>query len=72
MIEAEHTKLFVDGTQVGTYPDSNNYGNIKPLGAHIYDGPNATDGLTDDFRVAPYKHTPNIMRHSRHPQTSRR
>ena len=46
------TKLFVDGTQVGTYSDSNNYGNIKPLviGA-AYDGSNATDGHIDDFRV---------------------
>ena len=46
------TKLFVNGTQVGTYSDSNNYGNIKPLviGA-AYDGSNATDGHIDDFRV---------------------
>ena len=46
------TKLFVDGTQVGTYSDSNNYGNIKPLviGA-AYDGSNATDGHIEDFRV---------------------
>ena len=46
------TKLFVDGTQVGTYSDSNNYGNIKPLviGA-AFDGSDATDGHIDDFRV---------------------
>ena len=48
-----NTKLFVDGTQVGsTYTDSNDYGNIKPLiiGAD-YAGANATDGYIDDFRV---------------------
>ena len=46
------TKLFVDGTQVGTYSDSNNYGNIKPLviGA-AFDGSDATDGHIDDFRI---------------------
>ena len=48
-----NTKLYVDGTQVGsTYTDSNDYGNIKPLiiGAD-YTGSNATDGYIDDFRV---------------------
>ena len=48
-----NTKLFVDGTQVGsTYTDTNNYGNIKPLviGA-AYDGSNASDGHIEDFRV---------------------
>jgi len=47
------TKLWVDGTQVGsTYTDSNDYGNIKPLiiGAD-YGGSNGTDGYIDDFRV---------------------
>ena len=47
------TKLWVDGTQVGsTYTDNNDYGNIKPLiiGAD-YSGANAADGYIDDFRV---------------------
>jgi hypothetical protein len=47
------TKLFVDGSQVGsTYTDNNNYGSAKPLFiAGDYAGANLTDGYFDDFRV---------------------
>jgi len=47
------TKLFVDGTQVGsTYTDSNDYGNTKPvyIGAE-HDAGGALDGNIDDVRV---------------------
>jgi len=51
--EGTNTKLFVDGTQVGsTYTDSNDYGSAKPLfiGAK-HDGNDALAGNIDDFRV---------------------
>ena len=47
------TKLFVDGTQVGTtYTDNNDYGTAKPLtiGA-AHDASDATTGHFDDVRV---------------------
>jgi len=51
--EGTSTKLFVDGTQVGsTYTDNNNYGTAKPLfiGAD-FDGNNAVNGFFDDLRI---------------------
>jgi hypothetical protein len=47
------TKLFVDGTQVGsTYTDNNNYGVAKPLtiGAK-HDGTESANAHFDDFRI---------------------
>jgi hypothetical protein len=47
------TKLFVDGTQVGsTYTDNNDYGSAKPLllGTDFAQG-NGVAGYIDDFRV---------------------
>ena len=48
------TKLFVNGTQVGsTYTDSNDYGTSKPLTiGSRYDGGNELSGHFDDFRVS--------------------
>ena len=51
--ESGNTKLFVNGTQVGsTYVDANDYGTTKPLtvGAR-YDGGNETGGYFDELRV---------------------
>ena len=51
--ESGSTKLFVDGTQVGsTYTDSNDYGTSKPLTiGSRYDGGNPLGGYFDEFRV---------------------
>ena len=47
------TRLFLDGTQLGTYSDSNNYGSTKPLviGAE-YGDTNNFDGHIDELRVS--------------------
>lgn len=54
------TKLYVDGTQVGsTYTDTNDYGSTKPLTiGSRFDGGNNLLGFLDDFRVS------NIARHT--------
>ena len=48
------TKLFVDGTQVGSdYTDTNNYGTTKPLTiGSRYDGGNVFVGYIDEFRIS--------------------
>ena len=52
--ESGSTKLFVDGTQVGsTYTDSNDYGTSKPLTiGSRYDGGNELGGHFDEFRIS--------------------
>lgn len=54
------TKLFVNGSQVGsTYADSNDYGTSKPLTiGSRYDGGNELGGHFDEFRIS------NVARYS--------
>ena len=51
--ESGSTKLYIDGTQVGsTYTDVNNYGTTKPLTiGSRYDGGNEFGGYIDEVRV---------------------
>ena len=47
------TKLFLDGTEIGTYSDSNDYGATKPLGVGgEYAGTNEFGGHIDEIRVS--------------------
>ncbi len=49
------TRLFVDGTSVGTYSDSNNYGSTKPLNIGANYGTAGSDfftGYIDEVRVS--------------------
>jgi hypothetical protein len=47
------TRLFLDGTQLGTYTDSNDYGATKPLGiGGEYSGTNEFGGHIDEIRVS--------------------
>jgi len=51
--ESGSTKLYIDGTQVGsTYTDVNNYGTTKPLTiGSRYDGGNEFGGYIDEVRI---------------------
>ena len=47
------TKLFLDGTELGTYTDSNDYGATKPLGiGGQYSGSDEFGGHIDEVRVS--------------------
>ena len=47
------TKLFLDGTELGTYSDSNDYGATKPLGiGGQYSGADEFGGHIDEVRVS--------------------
>ena len=47
------TKLFLDGTELGTYSDTNDYGSTKPLGVGgEYAGTNEFAGHIDEIRVS--------------------
>ena len=49
------TKLFLDGTELGTYTDSNNYGSTKPvvIGSDYQASPTeAFNGHIDEVRIS--------------------
>ena len=47
------TKLFLDGTELGTYSDSNDYGATKPLGiGGQYSGADEFGGHIDEVRIS--------------------